>query len=227
MVVVVVVVVVAAAVVVVVAAAAAALTAIHPRLAIRATQQPVLPQLRREASPGGLPVQPGTMAPVLPPELGGPAKVPGAAVGGAAPVVPGAAGDSNVPKDVMAQAAKIAHLGPDAVGEYMKGQGYPKNSAWCGDFAATTLKASGHADLIPQNPSIASNWRNVGPEVSAADAQPGDIAVRRPEFHGRLGTGKTGDTGSHVTIYSGAGSKKGQSSGDWRQSRCLPERHAN
>jgi hypothetical protein len=117
----------------------------------------------------------------------------------------------------MEKARAIAQLGPAAVSEFMAKQGYPKHDAWCGDFAAATVRAAGGTP--PKGWSTASNWRNVGPEVAAENAQPGDIAVRRPEFHGRLGTGRTGDTGSHVTIldqmlkdrrFSGIGGNQGR-----------------
>jgi hypothetical protein len=72
----------------------------------------------------------------------------------------------------------------------MAKQGYPQHDAWCGDFASAVVKAAGGTP--PKGWSIASNWRNVGPEVSADEAQPGDVAVRRGA--------RTGATGSHVTI---------------------------
>jgi hypothetical protein len=101
---------------------------------------------------------------------------------------PGSVGDA-APSDVLEKAKEVALSGgPDAVASFMARQGYPKNGAWCGEFAAATVKAAGGTP--PKNPQIASNWRNYGREVS--DPRPGDIAVRRGA--------PTGSTGSHVTI---------------------------
>jgi hypothetical protein len=92
----------------------------------------------------------------------------------------------------------------------MASQGYAKNGAWCGEFAASVVKSAGGTP--PKGAAVASNWRNWGEAVAGAP-QPGDIAVRRPEFHGRLGTGRTGDTGSHVTIVEGVDPKTGRFTG--------------
>jgi hypothetical protein len=81
----------------------------------------------------------------------------------------------------------------------MAAHGYPKSGAWCGEFAASVVRAAGGTP--PRNPEVASNWRNFGQQV--ATPQPGDVAVRRQQFHGRLGSGATGATGSHVTIVGG------------------------
>lgn len=96
---------------------------------------------------------------------------------------------SAAPSDVLEKARQVALSGgPAAVERFMASQGYPKNGAWCGEFAAATVKAAGGTP--PKNPQIASNWRNYGKEVD--DPRPGDIAVRRGA--------PTGSTGSHVTI---------------------------
>jgi uncharacterized protein (TIGR02594 family) len=110
---------------------------------------------------------------------------------------------------VLREAEKVAHAGPGAVSEYMAAAGYPKNGAWCGEFAASVIRRSGGTP--PKNPATASNWRNYGEQV--ASPQPGDIAVRKPEYHGRLGTGRTGDTGSHVTIVDAVDPKTGRFTG--------------
>jgi hypothetical protein len=127
--------------------------------------------------------------------------------GGAAAAASGA---SAPPGDVIKEAEKVAHLGPAAVSQYMANAGYPKSGAWCGEFAASVIKQAGGTP--PANPQVASNWRNYGHQVDVP--QPGDIAVRKPEYHGRLGTGRTGDTGSHVTIYQGPGEGKGTFTGE-------------
>lgn len=84
--------------------------------------------------------------------------------------------------------------------------GSPVLTGNCGEFAASVVKASGGTP--PSNPQVASNWRNWGTEVPTPQA--GDIAVRRQEFHGRLGSGRTGEAGSHVTFVGGVDQQTGQ-----------------
>jgi len=110
---------------------------------------------------------------------------------------------SGVPEDILTKAKEVALLGPEALSKFMRDQGYPKNSAWCGDFAAAVVTAAGGTP--PKNPQVASNWRNFGQKVDTP--QPGDIAVRKPEFSGRRGPGTTGKTGSHVNIVEGTDGK--------------------
>jgi hypothetical protein len=83
----------------------------------------------------------------------------------------------------------------------MAQQGYPKHGNWCGEFAASVVKSVGGKP--PQNPEIASNWRNYG----VADASPhaGDIAVRRGAATGALG--------SHVTMVEDYDPKTGRFTG--------------
>jgi hypothetical protein len=99
-------------------------------------------------------------------------------------------GDQPVPGSILEKARSVAMLGPKELSAWMAKQGYPQHDNWCGDFASAVVRSAGGTP--PKGWSVASNWRNVGPEVSAEDAQPGDVAVRR-------GTA-TGSTGSHVTI---------------------------
>jgi uncharacterized protein (TIGR02594 family) len=111
----------------------------------------------------------------------------------------GAAGDPAVPSDVLATAEKVALLGgAGAVSDFMRKQGYPKNGAWCGEFAASVIKAAGGTP--PRNPEVASNWRNYGAPVDVP--QPGDVAIRRGV--------PTGSTGSHVTIVEGVDPQTGR-----------------
>jgi hypothetical protein len=125
--------------------------------------------------------------------------------------VSGPMGDPTVPSDILARAQAVAlHGGPGAVSQFMKSQGYAKSGAWCGEFAASVVKSAGGTP--PRNPQVASNWRLWGDPVSGLP-QPGDVAVRRPEFHGRLGSGQTGDTGSHVTFVEGVDPKTGRFTG--------------
>jgi hypothetical protein len=106
-------------------------------------------------------------------------------------------GDHPIPGAVIEKAHSVAQLGPAALSKWMASQGYPQHDQWCGDFAAAVVKSAGGTP--PKGWALASNWRNVGPEVSAEDAQPGDVAVARPGWS-RRGSGRTGEAGSHVTI---------------------------
>jgi uncharacterized protein (TIGR02594 family) len=132
-------------------------------------------------------------------------KAEGTGRGGSGGSPPGAGGPGAPPDAVLKEAEQVAHQGPGAVSQYMASAGYPKSGAWCGEFAASVIKRAGGKP--PANPQVASNWRNYGTQVDTP--QPGDVAVRRPEFHGRLGTGRTGDTGSHVTIVDAYDPKTG------------------
>ncbi|TYL87443.1 CHAP domain-containing protein [Bradyrhizobium cytisi] len=124
---------------------------------------------------------------------GGGGKPYGSSTGGATGS-PGHPGDPAVPSDILATAQKVAlQGGPGAVERFMAENGYPKAGNWCGEFAASVVKSVGGTP--PQNPAIASNWRNWGTEVQ--DPQPGDVAVRRGA--------RTGSTGSHVTFVESVG----------------------
>ena len=107
------------------------------------------------------------------------------------PVIAGAGG---VPGEILKRAQEVAlQGGPGAVDQFMRSQGYPKNGAWCGQFAASVVKSTGGTP--PANPQVASNWRNWGTKVDVP--QPGDVAVRRGPT--------TGSTGSHVTFVQSVG----------------------
>ncbi|MBR0879617.1 uncharacterized protein (TIGR02594 family) [Bradyrhizobium barranii subsp. barranii] len=111
-----------------------------------------------------------------------------------------------VPSDILGQAKRVAlESGPGGVERFMASQGYPKQGAWCGQFAASVVKSVGGTP--PQNPGVASNWRNWGEQVESP--QPGDIAVKKAS---RFGGGyvKTGETGSHVTVVSSVDPKTGR-----------------
>jgi hypothetical protein len=106
-----------------------------------------------------------------------------------------------VPGGVIDKARSLIENGSTHadVQQFMRSQGYPMNGAWCGEFMASVVKSQGGSP--PKDPQIASNWLKWGTHVDAADIKPGDnvIASRKPEYHGRLGTGQPGDMGGHVT----------------------------
>lgn len=108
-----------------------------------------------------------------------------------------------VPGGVISKARELIEGGgnydPNKIAAFMKKEGYPMNGAWCGEFMASVVKSEGGKP--PKDPQIASNWLNWEKHVEPGDVKPGDnvIAARRPEFHGRLGTGQPGDMGGHVT----------------------------
>lgn len=102
-----------------------------------------------------------------------------------------------VPAQVLAGARRVAHMGPAAVGQFMRQQGYPRAGNWCGEFAASVMHSQGIP--VPPHPEVASNWRRWGQPTN--QPRPGDIAVRRNGLHGR-GYVPTGSTGSHVTTVS-------------------------
>lgn len=109
----------------------------------------------------------------------------------------GAAGDPNVPSALLETARTVAMTGgPQALDKFMRDNGYPRNGAWCGQFAAAVVKANGGTP--PKNAGIASNWANWGEAVTGAP-QPGDVAIRT-DARGRVNVGQTG---SHVTFVSG------------------------
>jgi uncharacterized protein (TIGR02594 family) len=115
----------------------------------------------------------------------------------------GATGDPAVPSDILDKAKAVAlHSGPGGVEAFMRSQGYPKAGNWCGEFAASVVKSAGGTP--PQNPAIASNWRNWGTPVEGAP-QPGDVAVRKGA--------RTGSTGSHVTFVENYDPKTGTFTG--------------
>jgi uncharacterized protein (TIGR02594 family) len=110
--------------------------------------------------------------------------------GGAAPEGAAKASRDAIPSNILAQAKQIAlESGPGGVDNFLRSQGFPRNGAWCGQFAASVVKSQGHSP--PKGQAVASNWRNFGEPVQG-QPQPGDIAVRRGV--------RTGATGSHVTF---------------------------
>jgi hypothetical protein len=105
---------------------------------------------------------------------------------------------AGVPSEVLKQAEALLSRGA-TTGElqaFMSSQGYPKSGAWCGQFAASVVRASGGEP--PKGAGIASNWRKYGTRVEPHDVQPGDVAVRNRSRYG--GYAPTGATGSHVGI---------------------------
>jgi hypothetical protein len=89
-----------------------------------------------------------------------------------------AAGDGSIPQAIINEARKAALTGgPNAVFDYIRGQGIQVDSAWCGDFAAAVVKGAGGTP--PKGYPLADAWKNWG----TPDPEPheGDIAVRR--FH--------------------------------------------
>ena len=82
----------------------------------------------------------------------------------------------------------------------MADAGYPKSGAWCGQFAAAVASSAGVQP--PAGPAVASNWRNVGTPVDTP--QVGDVAIARPGWAPRRGSGETGNVGSHVTFVNQA-----------------------
>ncbi len=110
--------------------------------------------------------------------------------GGAAPEGAAKASGDAIPSNILAQAKQIAlESGPGGVDNFLRSQGFPRNGAWCGQFAASVVKSQGHSP--PKGQAVASNWRNFGEPVQG-QPQPGDIAVRRGV--------RTGAAGSHVTF---------------------------
>jgi hypothetical protein len=111
-------------------------------------------------------------------------------------------GSGTIPPEILAEARKAALAGgPKGVQDYIRGKGYEVHSAWCGDFAAAVVKGAGGTP--PDNPQIASNWRNFGTQVVSPEA--GDIAVRRGA--------RTGSTGSHVTVVDALNRERGTFTG--------------
>jgi hypothetical protein len=125
----------------------------------------------------------------------------------------GGTSDPAVPGDIL-ETAKHAALtgGPGAVDAFMKSQGYPKSGNWCGEFAASVVKAAGGTP--PKNPAIAPNWRNWG-QVDPTP-HPGDIAVANRGV-------PTGATGSHVTFVEAVDPKTGTFTGLGGNQRAGPE----
>jgi uncharacterized protein (TIGR02594 family) len=110
-----------------------------------------------------------------------------------------------VPGNVLETAKRVAlQGGPAAVSQFMASQGYPKNGNWCGEFAASVVKAAGGAP--PSGAAVASNWRGLGTPTN--NPQPGDIAIRRFDRSGN--PVPTGSTGSHVTFVQSIDPKTGQ-----------------
>ena len=107
----------------------------------------------------------------------------------------------DTPPNVLAQAQQVAlQGGPAAVSRFMADAGYPKSGAWCGQFAAAVASSAGVQP--PAGPAVASNWRNVGTPVDTP--QVGDVAIARPGWAPRRGSGETGNVGSHVTFVNQA-----------------------
>jgi uncharacterized protein (TIGR02594 family) len=115
----------------------------------------------------------------------------------------GGTSDPAVPGDIL-ETAKHAALtgGPGAVDAFMRSQGYPKSGNWCGEFAASVVKAAGGTP--PKNPAIASSWRNWGLPDQTPHA--GDVAVANRGV-------PTGATGSHVTFVENVDPKTGRFTG--------------
>jgi hypothetical protein len=123
-------------------------------------------------------------------QFGGRLAAAGEGGAGAAPEGAAKASGDAIPSNILAQAKQIAlQSGPGGVDNFLRSQGFPRNGAWCGQFAASVVKSQGHSP--PKGQAVASNWRNFGEPVQGAP-QPGDIAVRRGV--------RTGATGSHVTF---------------------------
>ena len=121
------------------------------------------------------------------------------AAGPQSSITPPPAGDT--PPNVLAQAQQVAlQGGPAAVSRFMADAGYPKSGAWCGQFAAAVASSAGVQP--PAGPAVASNWRNVGTPVDTP--QVGDVAIARPGWAPRRGSGETGNVGSHVTFVNQA-----------------------
>lgn len=112
----------------------------------------------------------------------------------------GVDGATGLPRDVLRGAywtLSSSRGNPEALRQYLESVGVHRDGNWCGEFAAATFR---HAGLTPpKDYQIASNWRNIGPEVPAGKEQPGDVAVRRGVA--------TGATGSHVGFVSGVEGK--------------------
>lgn len=113
---------------------------------------------------------------------------------------------ANVPTaqapNLAGAAAAALSGGPRAVQSLLAQQGIHKDLNYCGEFAAAIVKQNGGTP--PDNPQIASNWRNWGSQVQTPQA--GDIAVRSAGIHGQ-GYIPTGGLGSHVTFVGGVDPK--------------------
>lgn len=108
------------------------------------------------------------------------------------------------PSDVLEKAKQVATQGgPAAVEKFMADQGYPKSGAWCGQFAASVVKAGG--GVPPPNAALASSWRKFA-NPATGDPQPGDVAVRK-------GPLDAAGRGSHVTFVESYDPKTGRFTG--------------
>ena len=152
---------------------------------------------QQPSAPAGTPANPNIGTERAPGTFGPPAPA-GATVEGA----PAGSGGGTVPPDLLGRAAEMVRGGgkPQEVQNFLKKHGMNKSGPWCGMFAASVVKEAGGTP--PKNPEVASNWRNWGTEVSASEAKPGDVAVRRGP--------STGSTGSHVAFVGTGGVKDGK-----------------
>lgn len=100
------------------------------------------------------------------------------------------------PASLLARAAALVNQGGSSseLQSFMAQNGYPMSGNWCGEFAASVVKAGGGKP--PAGAAVASNWLNWGEHVDPQNARPGDIAVRRRSRFG--GAVRPGDVGGHV-----------------------------
>lgn len=133
---------------------------------------------------------------------------PGGGAGGGGPAGGGGGGATGfantgeaIPQGVLSGAASEALKGGQpAVDAFMRRNGYPRNGAWCGQFAAAVVKSKGIQP--PPNPGVAGNWVNWGKAVVGAP-QAGDVAVVRGV------SPRTGSEGKHVAFVESYNEKTG------------------
>jgi hypothetical protein len=116
------------------------------------------------------------------------------------------ASGGGAPPAVLAEAQKYAHMGPEAVKQFMHKSGYEVHDNWCGDFVKMVVEKSGGKPVA--GAPLASNWRNYG--VPDPSPHPGDIAVRDASYMRGHGYVKTGEAGSHVTTVESVDPKTGK-----------------
>jgi CHAP domain len=134
----------------------------------------------------------GPPDPGKPEQFGPPTPAGFTSPGAPAAGTPGAPAGGQISPNLLMQAKQMVLKGgkPAQVQEFLRKHGENANEAWCGHFAAAVVKEAGGKP--PAGSATATNWRNFGTEVSAAEARPGDIAVTKK--------GQTGKSGGHVTI---------------------------